>query len=234
MRVISRKRRVLMSHGRNSFSKIQQRSAIATWNLRRLGQGNWGETSWLKLHMLTRVCAKRGWRASLLSDCYLEGSGTFVFGVWVVLGWWFSMAGVRFCWTQGWPTCGQRAANDATITLMAVLWLWWFCVPVVVLAVRVLCLVSVYCPVSGAVFDDERRVMFDSISAILGVLPERSIWIIGGGEDFNAQIGFRGVGEESALGIHAHGRCTRSGRSDDGMGTRRGTSFLVVLFSPGL
>ena len=45
---------------------------------------------------------------------------------------------------------------------------------------RVLSLVSVYGPVSGVGFDDERRVMFDSLSAILGLLPERSVWIIGG------------------------------------------------------
>ena len=75
---------------------------------------------------------------------------------------------------------------------------------------RVLSLVSVYGPVSGAGFDDERRVMFDSLSAILGLIPEHSVWIIGG--DFNAEIGFRGVGEEATLGIHAHGRRTRSGR----------------------
>ena len=75
---------------------------------------------------------------------------------------------------------------------------------------RVLSLASVYGPVSGAGFDDERRVMFDSLSAILGLLPERSVWIIGG--DFNAEIGYRGVGEENTLGVHARGRRTRSGR----------------------
>ena len=74
---------------------------------------------------------------------------------------------------------------------------------------KVLSLVSVYGPVSGAGFDDERRVMFDSLSAILSLLPEHSVWIIGG--DFNAEIGFRGVGEESTLGIHAHGRRARMG-----------------------
>ena len=63
---------------------------------------------------------------------------------------------------------------------------------------RVLSLVSVYGPVSGAGFDDERRVMFDSLSAILGLLPERSVGIIGG--DFNAEIGYRGVGEELYFG----------------------------------
>ena len=45
MRVFSRKRRVLLGHCRNSFSRTHHKSSIATWNLRRLGQGNWGETS---------------------------------------------------------------------------------------------------------------------------------------------------------------------------------------------
>ena len=75
---------------------------------------------------------------------------------------------------------------------------------------KVLSLVSVYGPVLGAGFDDERREMFDSLSAILGLLPDCSVWSIGG--DFNAEIGFRGVGKESTLGIHAHGRRARSGR----------------------
>ena len=63
---------------------------------------------------------------------------------------------------------------------------------------RVLSLVSVYGPVSGARFDDERRIMFDSLSVILGSLPLRSVWVVGG--DFNAEIGFQGVGEESMVG----------------------------------
>ena len=49
---------------------------------------------------------------------------------------------------------------------------------------RVLSLVSVYGPASGAGFDDdERRIMFDSLSVILGSLPLRSVWVVGG--DFN-------------------------------------------------
>ena len=44
----------------------------------------------------------------------------------------------------------------------------------------------------------------------MGFLPERLVWIIGG--DFNAEVGSRGVDEESTLGIHAHGRRTRSAR----------------------
>ena len=41
---------------------------------------------------------------------------------------------------------------------------------------KVLSLVSVYGPVSGAGFDQERRVMFDCLSTILGLLPFRSGW----------------------------------------------------------
>ena len=77
---------------------------------------------------------------------------------------------------------------------------------------RVLSLASVFGPVSGAGLDNERRVMFDSLSVILGSLLLGSVWIVGG--DVNAEIGFQGVGpvgEESMLGPHAHGRRTRSG-----------------------
>ena len=68
---------------------------------------------------------------------------------------------------------------------------------------RVLSLVSCYGPVSGAAFDDERRAMFDRLSTLLGSLPFRSVWVLGG--DFNAEVGYRGVGEDSTLGVHAHG-----------------------------
>ena len=67
---------------------------------------------------------------------------------------------------------------------------------------RVLSLVSVYGPVSGSGFDKERRDMFDSLSNLLGQLPFRSLWVVGG--DFNAEIGFQGVGEEGTLGAFAH------------------------------
>ena len=40
--------------------------------------------------------------------------------------------------------------------------------------------------------------MFDSLSVILGFLPLRSVWVVGG--DFNSEIGFQGVGEESMIG----------------------------------
>ena len=54
-RLRARRRRVLLSHGRPLFPQKGPKSAIATWNLRRLGTGNWGETSWLKMKMLTRI-----------------------------------------------------------------------------------------------------------------------------------------------------------------------------------
>ena len=72
---------------------------------------------------------------------------------------------------------------------------------------------------------------FDSLSAILGFLPESSVWIIGG--DFNVEIGFRGVGEESTLGILAHGRRTRSGRQMMEWAQGEELRFFVFL-SPGL
>ena len=43
---------------------------------------------------------------------------------------------------------------------------------------RVLSLVSVYGPVSGAAFDQERRRMFDCLSTLLGLLPFRSVWVV--------------------------------------------------------
>ena len=46
---------------------------------------------------------------------------------------------------------------------------------------------SVYGPVSGAGFDQERRAMFDCLYTILGFLPFRSVWVVGG--DFNAGSG---------------------------------------------
>ena len=146
----------------------------------------------------------------MLSDCYLEGSGTSTFqglgGSWLVV---FNGRcgvlldpGMANMWRRG----VERRHDSPDGRSLAVV------VPCAGRGFRgkVLSLVSVYGPVSGAGFDDERRVMFDSLSVIWGLLPERSVWIIGG--DFNAEIGFRGVGEESTLGIHAHGRRTRSGR----------------------
>ena len=74
---------------------------------------------------------------------------------------------------------------------------------------RVLSLVSCYGPVSGAAFDDERRAMFDGLSTLLVSLPFHSVWVLGG--DFNTEVGYRKVGEDSTLGVHAHGCRTRAG-----------------------
>ena len=67
----------------------------------------------------------------------------------------------------------------------------------------VLSLVSCYGPVSGAAFDDER-----GERCSMGSLPCWVLFLFGllgsGRCDFNAEIGYRGVGEESTLGVHAH------------------------------
>ena len=72
---------------------------------------------------------------------------------------------------------------------------------------RVLSLVSVYGPVSGAAFDQERRRMFDCLST---------------------EVGFRGVGEDSTLGRHAHGRRTRSGHWWNGLRERIFVFFCLL------
>ena len=88
-RAIARKRRVLLSHGRSLFPRKSPQNTIATWNLRRLGQGNWGDGFWLKMRMLVRLALSRGWRAILVSDCGAEGKGVFEFkglgGIWLVV-----------------------------------------------------------------------------------------------------------------------------------------------------
>ena len=63
--------------------------------------------------------------------------------VWVVLGWLCLVAGAVFCWTWEWPTYGDGEANDAMIAPTAVLWRWWFRVPVVVFVVA-------FCPLLGS------------------------------------------------------------------------------------
>ena len=50
--------------------KPPKRSAVATWNLRGFGRDGWGNNSWLKFRMLTKMAQSRGWRAVLLTDCY--------------------------------------------------------------------------------------------------------------------------------------------------------------------
>ena len=161
------------------------------------------------MKMLTSIALQRGWRSVLISDCGAEGKGTFEFkgfgGSWLVI---FNGRcgilldpGMARMWRRG----GAKRFDSPDGRSLAVI------VPCAGrgLRGRVLSLVSVYAPVSGAGFDNERRIMFDSISVILGSLPLRSVWVVGG--DFNSEIGFQGVGEESMIGPHAHGRRTRSG-----------------------
>ena len=145
-----------------------------------------------------------------MSDCGADGKGVFSFrglgGAWLVI---FNGRcgvvldpGMANMWRRG----GEKRHDAPDGRSLAVV------IPCAGRGFRgkVLSLVSVYAPVSGAGFDQERRVMFDCLSSILGLLPFRSVWLVGG--DFNAEVGFRGVGEETTLGGHAHGRRTRTGR----------------------
>ena len=99
--------------------------------------------------------------------------------VWAVLGWLFSMRcgiflepGMANMWRRG----GERRRDSPDGLSLA------FVVPCAGRGFRgrVLSLVSAYGPVSGAGFDEERRIMLDSLTTILGLLPERSVWIVGG------------------------------------------------------
>ena len=161
------------------------------------------------MKMLTRIALQRGWRSVLISDCGAEGKGTYEFkgfgGSWLVI---FNGRcgilldpGMARMWRRG----GAKRFDSPDGRSIAAI------VPCAGrgLRGRVLSLVSVYAPVSGAGFDNERRIMFDSLSVILGSLPLRSVWVVGG--DFNSEIGFQGVGEESMIGPHAHGQEDRSG-----------------------
>ena len=137
----------------------------------------------------------------------------------MVDGWLYIMVGAGFYWIQGWQTCGIGAESDDMTLRMVALWRLLFLVLGRGFRGRVLSLVSVYGPASGAAFDQERRRMFDCLSTLLGLLPFRSVWVVGG--DFNAEVGYRGVGEDSTLGRHAHGRRTRSGHQLVEMGSGR-------------
>ena len=74
---------------------------------------------------------------------------------------------------------------------------------------KVLALFSFYAPVSGPAFDAERRSALNELSILLSSCPARAVLLLGG--DFNAEVGFKGVGDEGCLGDHAHGRRNRSG-----------------------
>ena len=193
-----------------------KRSAIAAWNLRRLGQGGFGETSWLKLRACTRLAVRRGWRSILISDCMADAPGSFSFrgpgGNWLLL---FNCRcgvfldpGMANMWRRG----GNIRYDSSDGRSLAVI------VPCAGRGVRgrVLSLVSVYGPVSGAGFDADRQVMFDELSLLMSKLPVRSVWVVGG--DFNAEVGSRGDGEEEVLGRFSHGRRTLKRPPTDGMG----------------
>ena len=83
--------------------------------------GNWGETSWLKMKLLTHIAIQRGWRSVLISDRGAEGKGTLILRVSGVLGWSFSTVGAVFFWIREWPECGVGEERNALTPLMAVL-----------------------------------------------------------------------------------------------------------------
>ena len=159
--------------------------------------------------MLTRVATDRRWKAVLVSDCTLESSGVFTFkgfgGSWSLVfskrcGLLLDLGMARL-----WVRTGMRRVDSPDGSSLGAV------IPCVGWGLQghVLSLASVYGPVSGAGFDQERRDMFESLFNLLAQLPFCSLWVVGG--DFNAEIGFKGVGEEGTLGVFAHGRRTRSG-----------------------
>ena len=88
-RRLSQKRRLLVKHRLLKQNLHSKKYAIASWNLRRLGQGGWGETSWLNMKMVTTLALKRRWRAVLVTDCWADAPGTFEFkgpgGKWLLV-----------------------------------------------------------------------------------------------------------------------------------------------------
>ena len=160
----------------------------------------------------------------MVSDCMLEGSGVFTFkgvgGSWSLV--FNKRCGILLDpgMARLWVRTGMRRFDSPDGRSLGVV------IPCVGWSFkgRVISLVSVYGPVSGAGFDKERRAMFESLSNLLGQLPFRSLWVVGG--DFDAEIGFKGVGEEGTLGAFAHGRRTRSGHQMMEWGGFAFSSFL--------
>ena len=64
---------------------------------------------------------------------------------------------------------------------------------------KVLALFSFYAPVSGPAFDAERRSAMNELSTLLSSFPVRAVLLLGG--DFNAEVGFKGVGVDSATKV---------------------------------
>ena len=124
------------------------------------------------MKMLTRIALQRGWRSVLISDGGAAGKATFEFkgfgGSWLVV---FNGRcgvlldpGMARMWRRG----GAKRFDSPDGRSLAVI------VPCAGCGLRgrVLSLVSMYGPVSGAGFDN------DSLSVILGSLPLRSVWVI--------------------------------------------------------
>ena len=132
-RLRARRYCVLLCHGRPSFPRKGPKSAIATWNLRRLGTRNWGETSWLKMKMLTCVALQRGWRSVFISDCGAEGKGTFRFKSFggSCLDIFNGRCGVFL--DPGMANMRRREERNGLTPQMALLWLLLFLAPVVVI-----------------------------------------------------------------------------------------------------
>ena len=110
--------------------------------------------------------------------------------------------GLARCWARG-----GSVRFDSPGDVLVGYWL----VPCAGCGVRgkVLELFSFYAPVSGPAFDAERRSALNELSILLSSCPVRAVLLLGG--DFNAEAGFKGVGDEGCLGDHAHGRRNRSG-----------------------
>ena len=166
----------LLSHGRPISSQKGPKSAIATWYLRL-------RVIEVGVRFSFRIAGRKGKGPSLSGGSVVRGWLFFNGRCGVVLD--PRMANM---WRRG----GEKrhdAPDDCSLAVV---------IPCAARGFRgrVLSLVSVYGPVSGAGFDQERRVMFDCLSTLLGFLPFRSVWIVGG--DFNAEVGCRGVGEESS------------------------------------
>ena len=155
------------------------------------------------------MAQSRGWRAVLLTDCYGQEPGTIKLrgpgGHWMLV---FGLRsgilldpGLARCWERGGSVRFDSPGGRSCGVL----------VPCAGRGVRgkVLALFSFYAPVSGPAFDAERRSALNELSTLLSSCPVRAVLLLGG--DFNAEVGFKGVGDEGCLGDHAHGRRNRSG-----------------------
>ena len=142
----------------------------------------------------------RRWRAIPVTDCSAseperEG-GPLVFFSGVLLD-----AGLARCWERGGSVCHASAGGRSYGVLVPCAGRG--------LEGRVVVLFSYYAPVSDSGFDNERRTSLNELSTLLASFPARSVLILGG--NFNAEVGYCGVGEDACLGSFAHSRRNRSG-----------------------